>query len=105
MVEHFVLFRFRQDVVPQEIATLFAELRGLVEVIDGILNFKGGAYSSAEGLNRGFTHGFVMSFSSEAARDAYLPHPAHQQIVEKLLPLLEGGLEGALAFDLIDGAL
>ena len=105
MVDHLVLLRFRPDVAPEDIAALFEQLRGLADAIEGITGFRGGAYRSPEGLNRGFSHGFVMTFRSEAARNAYLPHPAHQRVVAMLLPLLEGGLEGALAFDLIDGAL
>jgi hypothetical protein len=105
MVDHLVLLRFRPDAAPEDIAALFEQLRGLADAIEGITGFRGGAYRSPEGLNRGFSHGFVMTFSSEAARDAYLPHPAHQRVVAMLLPMLEGGLEGALAFDLIDGML
>ncbi len=36
---------------------------------------------------------------------AYLPHPLHQAVVAKLLPMLEGGLEGVVAFDFIDGVM
>jgi len=81
------------------------ELRALAGEIAGISGFRGGAYRSTEGLAKGFSHGFVMTFRSEAERDAYLPHPAHQRVVAKLVPMLEGGLEGALAFDFIDGAI
>ncbi|MFM9073591.1 MAG: Dabb family protein [Cyanobium sp.] len=105
MVDHLVLFRFRPEVSQQEIRLLFEELRGLASQVDGICGFRGGAYSSPEGLNQGFSHGFVMTFQSPAARDAYLPHPAHQLVVEKILPMLEGGLSGVVAFDLIDGEL
>ena len=105
MVDHLVLFRFRTEVSQQQITLLFKELRGLASVIDGICDFRGGAYSSPEGLNQGFSHGFVMTFQSAAARDAYLPHPAHQQVVEKILPMLEDGVNGVVAFDLIDGEL
>jgi len=105
MVEHLVLFRFRAEVSQQQIASLFEQLRALAAEVDGICGFRGGAYSSTEGLNQGFSHGFVMTFRNEAARDAYLPHPAHQRLVATLLPMLKGGLEGVVAFDLIDGAL
>lgn len=104
-VEHLVLFRFRAEVSQQQIASLFDALRYLADEIDGISGFRGGAYNSAEGLNQGFSHGFVMTFTSPAARDAYLPHPAHQRVVAMLLPWLEGGLDGVVAFDLIDGTL
>ncbi len=84
-------------------SALFEDLRRLGERIEGITGFSGGAYRSPEGLARGFTHGFCMTFRDEAARDAYLPHPEHRAIVERLLPMLDGGLEGVIAFDYLDG--
>lgn len=105
MVHHVVLFRFRGDLPDGAIASVFEELRGLRQTIPGITGFQGGAYHSPEGLSQGFTHGFTMTFADAAARDAYLPHPSHQAVVERLLPMLEGGLDGVLAFDFIDGML
>lgn len=105
MVNHLVLFRFRSDVPAQAIEALFAELRLLQQEVAGITGFQGGAYRSGEGLSQGFTHGFCMTFQDEAARDAYLPHPAHQRVVEKLIPMLEDGLKGVVAFDFVDGLL
>ena len=84
---------------------VFEELRGFRQAIPGITGFQGGAYRSTEGLSKGFTHGFTMTFVDEAARDAYLPHPLHQAVVAKLLPMLDGGLEGVVAFDFIDGVM
>lgn len=102
-IQHIVLFRFRTDLAEGTIPALFADLRGLADRIPGIIGFNGGAYRSPEGLARGFSHGFCMTFADEAARNAYLPHPEHQAIVARLLPLLEGGLDGVLAFDYADG--
>lgn len=46
-----------------------------------------------------------MTFTDAAARDAYLPHPAHQAVVQRLMPMLDGGLDGVVAFDFIDGVI
>ena len=100
-----VLFRFRSDLPHDALVAIFDELRGLQEVVPGITAFQGGAYNSPEGLSQGFTHGFTMTFTDAAARDAYLPHPAHQALVAKLLPMLDGGLNGVVAFDFIDGVI
>ncbi|MFM9087923.1 MAG: Dabb family protein [Cyanobium sp.] len=105
MVHHLVLFRFRADLPPGAVAQAFAELRALPERIEGITGFHGGADCSLEGLSKGFTHGFCMTFRDGQARDAYLPHPEHQRVVELLLPLLEGGSEGVITFDFSDGQL
>ncbi len=102
-VVHTVLLRFQSNLPAETIEDLFQQLRELQRKIPGILTFSGGPYSSPEGLNRGYTHGFVMRFADEASRDAYLPHPEHQRVVERLLPLLEGD-SGAIAFDWLDCA-
>jgi hypothetical protein len=104
-MNHLVLFRFRADLPPDAVAEIFAELRGLQGRIDGITGFSGGADASREGLTKGFTHGFCMTFRDGAARDAYLPHPEHQRVVAQLLPMLEGGINGVLTFDYDDGVL
>jgi hypothetical protein len=105
MVHHVVLFRFRTDLPEAAVEAIFQELRGFRQSIPGITGFHGGAYNGTEGLAKGFTHGFTMTFSDAAARDAYLPHPLHQAVVERLLPMLEGGIGGVLAFDFIDGVM
>jgi hypothetical protein len=105
MVHHLVLFRFRADLPADAVAAMFTQLRSLQERIDGITGFSGGADASREGLTKGFTHGFCMTFRDEAARDAYLPHPEHQRVVAQLLPMLEGGIDGVLTFDYDDGVI
>ncbi len=105
LIEHIVLFRFRPDLPPEALPELFQDLQGLASEVEGITALRCGAYSSPEGLNQGFSHAMVMTFSDAAARDAYLPHPAHRRVVERLLPMLEGGLAGVVAFDFRDGCL
>jgi hypothetical protein len=102
MVKHVVLLRIRRDVSPSTISRLFAEIAALRDKIPGIRDFSWGPYSSPEGLNRGFTHGFVMTFADEASRDAYLPHPEHERVKTQILAVLDGGLDAAVAFDWVD---
>lgn len=101
-VKHVVLFRFKSSTPESRIKEIYAALDGLCEKIPGLVDFSGGAYSSGEGLNKGFTHGFVMTFESAAARDAYLPHPEHEVVKSKILGELDGGLDGVVAFDWVD---
>ncbi|MEC9092861.1 MAG: Dabb family protein, partial [Planctomycetota bacterium] len=42
-----------------------------------------------ENKSKGFTHGFLVTFRSEADRAIYLPHPAHQEFVELVGPVVE----------------
>ena len=99
MITHCVLFKIRADVPQEQIDAVFAELAGLKDKIPGILSFEGGPYSSPEGLNKGFTHGFVMTFPDAASRDGYLPHPEHEVVKGHVLEVLDGGLDGVVAFD------
>lgn len=99
MITHVVLLRIRKAASKTEIERVFAELAALRTRIPGLLSFSGGAYSSPEGLHKGFTHGFVMTFADAAARDAYLPHPEHEKVKKLVLAVLDGGLDGVVAFD------
>ena len=40
-------------------------------------------------MNYGFTHGFIMTFDSPESRDAYLPHPIHEEVKDIVVPCLE----------------
>ena len=58
-MHHVVLLKF----APQKshrAADIFAALEELRQRLPGFLSFSGGPYSSPEGLNQGFTHGFVI---------------------------------------------
>ena len=54
-----------------------------------IKSFEWGLNNSPEGLDKGLTHCFFVTFDSEKDRDEYLPHPAHQEFVAILKPHLE----------------
>jgi hypothetical protein len=99
MITHIVLLELKKSAKPAQIRAMFAALAGLKKKIPGIVSFEYGPYSSPEGFNKGYTHGFVMTFKSAKARDAYLPHPEHEKVKKKVLALLEGGLAGVVAFD------
>jgi hypothetical protein len=51
------------------------------------------------GYGRGYTHGFCMTFVDAAARDAYLPHPEHREVWTSVSAIVDGGVNGVLAFD------
>lgn len=98
-VKHAVLMKFKVATPPQKIREIFDVLAGLRRRIPGLLDFSGGPYSSAESLNQGFTHGFVMTFADAASRDGYIPHPEHDKVKQLILPELDGGIKGIVAFD------
>ena len=99
MITHLVLLTVRKDVPLRTVERVFGEIGALKSRIAGIESYSWGPYSSPEGMQRGYTHGFCMTFESAAARDDYLPHPAHEKVKARVLNALEGGVAGALAFD------
>jgi len=98
-VKHVVLLRFKPQTSADTVADLFAALETLRHKVPGLLDVSAGINSSPEGLAKGFTHGFVMTFADAASRDAYLPHPDHEAIKEKLLLWIDGGADGVLVMD------
>lgn len=88
-VKHYGCFEFKTEISEKQIAECFATMAEMVGKIPGMLDFNHGPYDSAEGLNDGFTHGFIMTFESPEARDQYLPHPVHEQVKDFVVPKLE----------------
>lgn len=99
MIRHVVLFKFKRSVTEQKIEEIFHALAALKSKVSGMVAFNSGIYSSPEGLNQGFTHGFTMDFADKNARDKYLPHPEHEKVKAKIIDALEGGANGVIAFD------
>jgi hypothetical protein len=96
-MHHIVILRFKpgkEDAPPK----LFAALAALKGTLPGILHFAAGPYSSQEGLNEGYTHGFLMTFKDAASRDIYLDHPEHVKVKNQFLPTIEK----IVAFDFED---
>lgn len=100
MIRHCVLFKFRNDVSAYERGEIYAGLSALVGQIDGLLSARFGPNVSPEGLGQGFNDGFIMDFTDAAARDRYLPHPAHKAAGSKLVAALQGGRDGLIVFDI-----
>jgi heme-degrading monooxygenase HmoA len=95
MLRHVVLFKFKEGTAPEKITEVekaFAALPGKIDIIKG---FEAGTNVSVENRSEGFTHCFVVSFSSEADRDAYLVHPAHKEFGKTL----GGSLDKVLVVD------
>ena len=99
MIRHIVLIKFRPDLDDAAIRHALDSVLALKERIGGIRAITAGANSSPEHMEKGFRHGFVVDFADAAARDAYLPHPAHAEVGKNLVEVAQGGAEGILVFD------
>ncbi|WFS01497.1 Dabb family protein [Rhizobium tumorigenes] len=100
MILHCVFLRFKAAVTAPEKQSIFEAIVALKQVIPGILDVKYGPNVSPEGLHGGFVDGFAVTFESSAARDAYLVHPEHVAVGERIVSSTDGGLAGLLVFDL-----
>ena len=88
-VKHIALIKFKADTTQEQIDKVFEEILEMSESLPGIEDYVSGPNNSPEGLNQGFTHGFVMTFTDAAARDAYLTHPEHERVKVAVLPFVE----------------
>jgi hypothetical protein len=88
-LRHVVLFKFKEDATAEQIAAVEKGFAELPERISAIHDFEWGTNNSPEDHAKGYTHCFLVTFKSEADRDAYLPHPAHQEFVKVLRPIME----------------
>jgi len=89
MTRHYGMFQFKEGISEAEIANCFATMQAMVGQIPGLLEMEHGSYDSTEGLNDGYTHGFIMTFDSPESREAYLPHPIHEKVKDLVVPKLE----------------
>lgn len=89
MTRHFGMLQFKEGIKNAEIETCFASMQAMVGKIPGLLKMEYGAYDSSEGLNDGYTHGFIMTFDSPESREAYLPNPIHEAVKDIVIPKLE----------------
>lgn len=99
MILHCVFLRLKTAMTPDDKRALFESVAALKQVIPGILDVKYGPNVSPEGLHGGFVDGFTVTFESAEARDAYLVHPDHVAVGERIVSSTDGGLAGLLVFD------
>jgi septum formation inhibitor-activating ATPase MinD len=89
LLRHIVLFKFKENTSEEELALIEKTFAALPSKISEIVDFEWGTNNSPEGLDKGFTHSFFVSFKSEEDRAVYLPHPDHKAFVEVASPHIE----------------
>lgn len=87
-LRHVVLFAFKSGTTPAQLAEVEAAFAALPKKIPQIRSFEWGLNNSPEGLNKGFTHCYTLTFASEEDRAIYLPHPDHKAFGNVLSPHL-----------------
>lgn len=87
-LRHVVAFKFKDTASKDDIKKVETAFRDLKKDIKEIVSYEWGTNNSPENLNKGCTHGFILTFNSEKDRDAYLVHPQHKEFGKLVGPLL-----------------
>lgn len=89
ILRHVVLFKFKEGTTKAQMKEVEDAFSGLPSKIEQIKGYEWGLNNSPEGLDKGFTHAFFLTFNSEEDRAIYLPHPDHKAFGAVLTPYLE----------------
>ncbi|MBA3700235.1 MAG: Dabb family protein [Planctomycetes bacterium] len=89
MIQHNVFFTWKPSMTRELETQAFAAFLAMKQSIPGVVSVSVGLQNSPEGLGKGFTAGLSVVFTDAAARDAYLPHPAHIAAVTPIKPHIE----------------
>ncbi len=89
VLRHVVMFKFKEGTSKDDIRKVQEAFSALPSKIPQIASYEWGTNNSPEGLDKGFTHIFFLTFKSEEDRAAYLPHPDHKAFGDVLGPYLD----------------
>jgi hypothetical protein len=85
---HVVSFKFKDTASKEQIKEAEDAFRDLKKKIRTIKDYQWGTNISPEKHDKGFTHGFILTFDNEKDRDAYLVHPDHKAFGKLVGPVL-----------------
>ena len=89
ILRHVVLFKFKENTTDEKIKEIEKAFSALPSKISQIIDYEWGINNSPEGLNKGLTHCFFLSFKNEEDRAIYLPHNDHKAFGQLLTPYLD----------------
>lgn len=90
LVDHLVLFAVNDDASAEDVEDLLASIRDLRGSIPNVMDLSVGEDFS--GRAKGYTHGLFVRLRTADDLQAYLDHPDHRAVVEKLDALTTGRL-------------
>jgi hypothetical protein len=88
-LRHVVLFTFKATSSKEDVAKVTRTFNDLYGKVPEVKNMEWGLNMSPEHLDQGFTHCFVLTFSSEKDLASYQVHPAHKAFQEVLKPHMD----------------
>lgn len=88
VLRHMVNLKYKDDATAEQVdkaVKLFLDLKNKIPEISDI---EWGVNDSTEGHSKGLTHCFTLTFKNEHAREIYLFHKAHLEMVGKIGPII-----------------
>lgn len=85
---HMVAFKFKDSASKEDIQKVEEAFAALPAKIPQIASFEAGTNVSPEKLDKGFTHGFLLTFHTQTDRDEYLVHSDHKEFGKIIGPYI-----------------
>jgi hypothetical protein len=90
LLRHVVIFKYKDSSSQADIDKVSEAFANLKKQISVVKDFEWGVNKSPEHFDQGFTHCYVVTFTSEKDRDeVYQNHPAHKAFQEVLKPHMD----------------
>lgn len=83
MIEHIVLFRFKDEITDSTKATIVKELLSLKDKVPSIQSITAG--KNFTDRSKGFEYGLVVRFENRLGLDDYQVHPEHQRVIHEFI--------------------
>lgn len=100
LVRHIVAFRFAPSVTARQKVLVTEQFLAMKARIPSIVSLEAGVNNSPEGLDKGFTHVYIVTFKNAADRDEYVyRNPVHASFKKLVGRLLDGGANGVIVLD------
>lgn len=96
---HVVLVRWAATAPSDVVERLDRTVSTVRDTVPGVVEISHGPSVSTEQLEQGYDYGLYVRFADAAARDVYLPHPAHRPLSD----LITTYADAVLVFDLRAG--
>ncbi|WP_010177438.1 Dabb family protein [Aquimarina agarilytica] len=88
VLRHMVNLKYKDGIEESKVNEAVKNFMNLKNEIPEIASIEWGINDSTEGHSKGLTHCFTLTFADEHAREIYLFHKAHLQMVSKISPII-----------------
>ncbi|WP_282079482.1 Dabb family protein [Aquimarina algiphila] len=89
VLRHMVNFKYKETATKQQVQEAVDTFINLKNEIPEIAEMEWGFNDSEEGHSKGLTHCFTLTFNDEHAREVYLFHKAHLDLVSKIGAIID----------------